>query len=340
MIRLKDIAERAGVSVMTVSKVLRDAPDISPATKARVRSLAQQMGYVPNSMAQSLRTRTTKLLGLVVPAMTDPTIARVVMALEERACELGYDLLLSQTLHQAEREEACIRRLLARRIDGLFVTPVWRLEAKAPIYDELRQRNIPTVVLGHLRPFCQGFVNVETDDVQASTNLTRHLLGLGHRRIAYLAGPAAAPAAQERFEGYRRALQESGITVDDRLVFSAGTTIEEGEKAARQMINESAHATAVQAVNDLVAIGAANVFASQGISIPTALSLVGFGNVMTSQFFRVPLTTAGQPKFRLGAAAMESMLRVLRGEHPETTRLSAELIVRQSTAAPPPAKSP
>jgi DNA-binding LacI/PurR family transcriptional regulator len=334
VIRLKDIAQRAGVSVMTVSKVLRDAPDISTATKARVRLLAQQLGYVPNSMAQSLRTRTTKLLGLIVPAMTDPTFARVVMALEERAHEMGYDLLLAQTLHRPEREEACIHRLLARRTDGLFLAPVWRLENSAPIYEELRQRHVPTVILGHLRPFSQGFVNVESEDLPASHNLTRHLLSLGHKRIAFFAGPTASPSAQERFEGYRRALREAEVALDDRLVFSAGTTIEEGEKAALQMVNESPQATAVQAVNDLVALGAANIFLNQGLRIPEDISLVGFGNVTMSQVCRVPLTTASQPKYRLGAAALETMLRLIRGERPEPTRLSAEIIVRKSTAAP------
>ncbi|MHB8523293.1 MAG: LacI family DNA-binding transcriptional regulator [Limisphaerales bacterium] len=336
MIRLKDIAERAGVSVMTASKVMRDAPDISAATKARVRQLAHEMGYVPNSMAQSLRTRTTRLLGLVVSAMTDPIYARVVMALEQRAHELGYDLLLAQTLNLPDREETCVHRLLARRVDGLFISPVHRLDTRAPIYDELRRRNVPTVILGQLRPFCEDFVNVETDDLQASYKLTQHLLGLGHQRIAYLAGPTSAPTAQERLEGYRRALREADVAGDDRLVFSAGSTIEEGQKAALQMVNESPQATAVQAVNDLVAIGAANIFLSQGVRIPEDLSLVGFGDVLAGQYFRVPLTTAHQPKFRLGAAAMESMLRLLHADRPETTRLSAEIIVRNSTGAPKP----
>src|SRR5204863_3858429 len=120
MVRLKDIANRAGVSVMTVSKVMRDAPDISANTKARIRALAQQMGYVPDSLAQGLRTRTTKLFGLVISAMTNPIFARVVMAIEERAHELGYEVILSHTLNIPEREDAAVRRLISRRVDGLF----------------------------------------------------------------------------------------------------------------------------------------------------------------------------------------------------------------------------
>jgi LacI family transcriptional regulator len=293
---------------MTVSKVLRDAADISAATKARVRALAQQMGYVPDSLAQGLRTRTTKLFGLVVPAMTNPIFARVVMAIEERGHELGYEVILSHTLNLSEREETAIRRLISRRADGLFISPVYCLGTEAPIYQELQRCGIPTVILDHTAPFCSQFVCVETDDIQASLAATQHLLQLGHKRVAFFAGPQVSPWARERFEGYRRALRESGIEVDDKLVFNAGGTIEEGEKAALQMLNEGCDATAVQAVNDLVAIGAATVFLNQGIPVPEEISVVGFGNVLMSQYFRVPLTTIRQPKYRLGVAAMNSML--------------------------------
>src|SRR5215510_14568497 len=117
MVRLKDIAERASVSVMTVSKALRDEPDVSVATKTRIKLLAQQMDYVPDSTAQGLRTRTTKLFGLVITATTDPIFSRMVLAIEQRAHELGYDILLVHTLNNVEREEACVRRLLSRRVD-------------------------------------------------------------------------------------------------------------------------------------------------------------------------------------------------------------------------------
>src|SRR5215212_1285454 len=125
MIRLKDIAEKAGVSIMTVSKVLRDAPDISVATKTRVRQLAEQMGYMPDSIAQGLRNRTTKLFGLLIPATTNPIYARIVMGIEQKAQELGFDVILGQSLNMPEREEHVISRLLSRRVDGIFLTPVY-----------------------------------------------------------------------------------------------------------------------------------------------------------------------------------------------------------------------
>jgi len=334
MVRLKDIAEKAGVSVMTVSKVMRDAADISVATKARVRALAEQMGYVPDSQAQALRTRATRLFGLVIPALTNPVFSRVVMAIEERAHEAGCEIILCHTLNLPEREEAAIRRLMSRRVEGLFVSPVYRMAPTASIYSELERCRIPTVILGNRAPFCSQFVNVETDDVQSSHAATRHLIELGHRRIAFFAGPQVSPSAQERLEGYRRALREAEIELDDRLVFNAGATIEEGEKAALQMLNESSDATAIQAVNDLVAIGAATILLNQGLRIPEEISLVGFGNILISEHFRVPLTTIRQPKYRLGVAAMDSMLRLIRGEQPESKRLPAEIVVRASATAP------
>lgn len=335
MVRLKDIARHARVSVMTVSKVMRDEPDISAATKARIRLLAQQMGYVPDSTARSLRSRTSRFLGVVIPTITDPIFARMLLAIEERAHDLGYELILAHSLNKEEREAVCIQRLLSRRVDGLLISPVYRLRPEAPIYQTLQARDVPVVILGHGAPFCRSFVNVETDDLTASYAATRHLLDLGHLRIAFFCGPQSAPWAQERFEGYRRALREANLEVEDRFVFQAGNTIEDGAKAALQFVNESTKATAIQAVSDLVAIGCANTFLDQGIKIPNQLSVIGFGNILTSEHFRIPLSTVRQPKFRLGIAAVDAMFKLLHGERPANKRLPAEIIVRQSTAAPP-----
>jgi len=168
-----------------------------------------------------------------------------------------------------------------------------------------------------------------------SYTATQHLLKLGHKRIAFFAGPQAAPWTQERFEGYRRALREAGQDVNDKLIFQSGRTMEDGAKAALQMINESGDATAVQAVNDIVAIGCAQTLLSQGVRIPEDISVVGFGNILLSEHFRIPLTTIRQPKFRLGIAAMDVMLQLLRGHPGESKRLSAELIARASSGIAP-----
>jgi LacI family transcriptional regulator len=337
MVRLVDIAKRVGVSVMTVSKALRDQPDVSAATKARIKQVAKELGYVPDSSAQGLRTRTTKLFGLIIPSTTNPIFARMVYAIEERAYELGYDLLLAHTSNLVEREAMCIRRLLSRRVDGLFISPVYRMETDARSYRELHASKTPVVLLGSPAAFCSQFVSVQTEELAASFVATQHLLQLGHKRIAYFTGPLPALWAQERYEGFRRAHRDAGLEVDDRLVFHAGSTIEDGAKAALQFANEKCDATAIQAVNDLVAIGCAETLLQQGLRIPQDLSLVGFGNVLVAEHFRVPLTTIRQPKFRLGNAAVDTMQQLLRGEPVENKRLPGELVVRESTAGPRPA---
>lgn len=320
---------------MTVSKVMRDAPDISAGTKSRIRQMAQEMGYVPDSLAQGLRNRRTRLFGLVIPAMTNPILTRTALAIEELGQEQGYDLILSHSANLPEREETCVRKLLSRRVDGLFIAPVYRLGPVAPIYEEILKNGTPTIILGPRAPFCTQFFSVESDDLPASYAATRHLLDLGHKRIAFFAGPNAAPWAHDRAEGYRRALREANLTPEDRLFFAAGATIEEGGKAALQLLQECNDITAVQAANDLIAIGAANVFLSQGLRIPQDVSIVGFGNILLSEHFKVPLTTVRQAKYRLGVAAMDAMRKLLKGERPEIKRLPGQLCIRSSTAAPP-----
>jgi DNA-binding LacI/PurR family transcriptional regulator len=211
---------------------------------------------------------------------------------------------------------------------------VYRFESEARIYQEILACKIPTVLLGPPATFCKSFVSVEIEELLASQAATQHLISLGHKRIAYLTGPPTAPWAHERFEGYRRALRDAGLDVDDKLVFQSGGTIEDGTHAALQMLNEGCEATAIQAVSDLVAIGCANALLSQGLKIPEDISIIGFGNVLAAEYFQVPLTTVRQPKRRLGIAAVDTMMALIRGEKVQPKRLPAELIQRKSSAPP------
>jgi DNA-binding LacI/PurR family transcriptional regulator len=161
------------------------------------------------------------------------------------------------------------------------------------------------------------------------------LLGQGHKRIAFLSGPLVSPWTQERLEGYRRALREHHIEPDDHLVFQAGRTVEDGIQAVSQMIAEKCDATAVQAVNDLVAVGCMRWLIQHGVRIPDDVSVTGFGNLLISENAPRPLTTARQPKFTLGMAAMDAMVALLNHQHPPSRRLPAELLVRQSTGTAP-----
>jgi DNA-binding LacI/PurR family transcriptional regulator len=167
--------------------------------------------------------------------------------------------------------------------------------------------------------------------MQGSHAVTEHLIGLGHRRIAFFAGPLAAPWTTERLEGYRRALREHGIEPDDHLVFQSGRMVEDGLAAAGQILSEGCKATAVQAVNDPVAVGAMRAFRQQGLRVPEDISVAGFGNVLLGENAPVALTTVRQPKFTLAMAAMEAMQDLLKGQTPASRRLPTSLLVRQST---------
>ncbi len=235
MVRLKDIAERAGVSVMTVSKALRAEPDVSPTTRARIKALAQEMGYVPDSTAQGLRSRTSRLLGVVISSITNPLFTRVVRAIEEQAYQAGYDVIIAHTFNDTAREHTCIRRLLSRRVDGLFISPVYRMETEAHIYQELLTRGTPTVLLGHPAAFCSAFPGVSSDDLLAGYHITKHLLGLGHKRIAFLAGRLVAPWAQERLEGYRRAM-EIADSPNVGICLCVGCWLEGGEGMGKDIL--------------------------------------------------------------------------------------------------------
>jgi DNA-binding LacI/PurR family transcriptional regulator len=335
MIRLRDIAAQAGCSIMTVSKALRDAPDISAQTTARVKALAQQLGYLPDTTARGLRSRRTQLFGLIISTVANPVFARTVTALEERCHEQGCDLILAHTLNSPEREETCIRRMLSRRVDGLFIFPVSRLESTANAYQELARHDAPVVILGHSAPFCSQFASVETDDMNGSYQVTKYLIDLGHKKIAFFAGPTTSPPARERLNGYRRALREAGLQANDKMVFAAGSTVQEGEQAALQMIGEKGDATAIQTASDLTAVGAMRIFHANKTRIPHDLSIAGYGNILLAEHCLVPLTTVRQPKMRLGVAAMDMMTKLLNGERPGNVRLAAQLVVRDSTAAPP-----
>lgn len=335
MVRLKDIAQRVGVSMMTVSKALRDAPDVAAGTKTRIKLAAQQMGYVPDATAQGLRGRCSRLLGLVIPNISNPIFARMSMAIEDRAHEAGYMLIIAQSQNIPEREDSCLLQLVARRVDGLLVLPVHRPGPQARAYLDLVERHIPTVILGPVSPFCRQFVNVQGDESEGSFRLTQHLIELGHRRIAFLSGPSLTPWSQARLDGYSRALRQANLEVDERLIFAAGTTIEDGAKAGLQLLAEPTGATAVQAVNDMVAIGCGEILLNQGLRIPEDVSLAGYGNILAAEHFRVPLTTVRQPKHRLGEAGLAIVLQLIAGGKPQPLRIQAPLAIRASTAVPP-----
>lgn len=330
MVRIKDIAQRLGLSLMTVSRALRNSSDVAPVTRARVREVAREMGYVLDVTARGLRTGSTNLVGAVIPSLADPFFARFAAGLEETLTDQGHELILIQSLNQPGREESALRRLVARRVDGVIIWPAPRLAAATG--DPYTALRLPAgrVLLAGPPPFTAGYPVIAAHEARGVRSAVAHLCALGHSRIACLRGPVASPLARERFEGFVHGLREAGRRVDDDLVFNAGWTFEEGQAALVQMLHEGRDSTAIVAVNDLVALGAITALTRQGRRVPEEVSVVGHGNLPVAVHSSIPLTTVRVPKYALGVQAAALMIRLLKGEPVAPQRLPTELVVRDS----------
>lgn len=332
MVRIKDIAERLGLSLMTVSRALRNSTDVAPATRARVQQIAREMGYVLDVTARGLRTGNTSLIGAVIPSLADPFFARFAAGLEETLAEQGYELILIQSLNQPGREETALRKLVSRRVDGVVIWPAPRLAVT--IGDPYTALRLPAgrVLLAGPSPFATaGYPVVAAYEARGAREAVAHLCALGHFRIACLRGPVMSPLARERFEGFVQGMREAGRPVDDELVFNAGWTFEEGQAALVQMLHEGRDPTAIVAVNDLVALGAMAALKHQGRRVPEDVSVVGHGNLPVAVHSPIPLTTVRVPKHALGVNTAVQMIRLLHGETVTPPRLPTELVVRHST---------
>jgi LacI family transcriptional regulator len=335
MATLKDIAQALDLSVMAVSKALRDASDISAATKARVQEEARRINYVPNQSARNLRSHQSRLFGVVVPNVNNTYYSNLVWGIERQAEVMGYQILLAHSLDQGDCEIAEVRRLLARQVEGVLLVPAVRWQNRFMTLELLRQSGIPVVMLDRYPAGAEQFQQaswVVCRDQYGAELATRHLLELGHREILHLCGPNGSSASAARFGGYRKTMGDSEAGFRDNLVFLAGSDIESGRKAISQAISEKVSFTAVTAFNDLVAVGAADVLQHQGFRIPTDVSLVGFGDGLLAANFRVPLTTIRIPQIELGTAAVRLLEELIRGAAVDPRELPVELVVRYSTA--------
>lgn len=334
MVTLKQIAEQAGVSIMTVSKVMRDYPDIAPKTKERIRAIANQLGYVPDAAARSLRTRSTHTIGIVLPDISLGYYPRLFVGIEQVAKARGYKILLSHSSDDARMEAGEIRELLSRKVDGLIVVPANRIDANFETFALVESRRVPVVVLDRFPPQLNGFLYVVSDDRMGGYLATKHLIDLGHRDIALFTGPTGNPSTQDKTEGHRRALQEAGIAYRDELVFAAGTELADGEKAASELVNEHARCTGIVTHHDLVAIGAAEFFHKQKWRVPEDISIIGYGDTQSAALYRVPLTTIRQPQSGMGQIAIQMLMERIGGRPTESRRMPVELIVRESSDVP------
>jgi DNA-binding LacI/PurR family transcriptional regulator len=335
MSTLKEMAASLNLSTMAVSKALRDAPDISVSTKARVQAEARRRNYIPNRAAQNLRLRRTGLIGVVVPQINHTYYSQLVWGIERQAeaCEL--QVLLGHSLDRAENELREVQKLVSRQVEAVLLVPAVRWQHRLATLEMVRASRTPTVLLDAYPAGAENFPHVSwvvCDDQRGGQMATEHLLELGHREILFLAGPNGSSSSAGRFSGYQRALAAAGVAYSDTRVFLADKDIASGHKAMGQALSEKAPFTAVVAFNDSVAIGAVETLRQQGFRIPEDISVVGFGDGILAANFRVPLTTVRVPQVEMGEMAVRLALELQKGNGVEPRQLPVEITVRASTA--------
>ena len=339
MATIKDVALQAEVSVTTVSHVVNDTRHVSAKVRERVELAIRELGYVPNAMARSLKSNTTSTLGMLIPNSSNPYFAEIVRIVEDRCFAAGYTLVLCNTDDEPQRQSVYLKVLAERRIDGLIVVSTGAgtgTDDSASLAKQLHGLRVPTVLVDREidDPACDL---VETAHMQGGLLAVRHLLSLGHKRIACIGGPVGVMPSEQRVEGWRMALAESGATPDiadaGALLWRGGFTSQGGYEAMHAILRTERKPSAVFVCNDLMAIGALRAAHESGVRVPDELSIVGFDDIELSAYMSPPLTTVAQPKERIGALAVDMLLERVSGKRRDALKvvLQPELRVRAST---------
>lgn len=327
-VTIKDIAKAAGVSHTTVSRALNSNPVISPETTERIQQLARQMGYVPSAVAQSLLSRRTQTIGMVVTTIADPFIVKVVEGAEKIAQAAGYSIFLTTSHNNSEQEVTVVETFQRRRVDAIIVTS----SRVGSLYSsQLDQIQVPIVLINNQEEG-EYLHSVAVDDLQGAQLATAHLLALGHQRIGYIGAADRPKSNGRRLAGYLAALKQAGVTPDPALVVSPPATddLERGRTGLEVLW--AVGATAAFCYNDLTAVGLLLTCHQYHISVPAMMSVVGFDDIEPALYTNPPLTTVHQPRLKLGQLAMTMTLDLLNGQEVQDQILSCELVVRESTS--------
>lgn len=327
-VTLDMVAERAGVSPSTVSRILNGTAVVSPEKRTAVDEAIATLGFVPNPVARGLAGGRTFSVGVLTQAIDSPFYGAALRGIEVALGAAGYSPLFMSGHWQADEESRCIDVLRSRRVDGLIVL-TGRLSDAA-----LRAvaRSLPVVVTGR-RLKATNLVSLDFDHREGARQATQHLVELGHRRIAFIGGVAEHPDAVEREQGYRLALGAAGVRVDPALVVPGAFTEHSGVQAVERLLERRVRFTAIFAANDQMALGAALALYRAGKRVPDDVSLVGFDDVAGSLYAVPPLTTVHNPIQEIGGLAAHAMLALLTGEKARVEVPAPRLIVRESTRA-------
>ena len=330
---MRDVAERAGVSVTSVSHVINHTRRVSDDLRQRVLLAMEELGYQPNALARSLRRKETHTLGVIVPNSADPFFGEVTRGVEDTCFERGYNIILCNSDSDLAKELHYSNVLSEKRVDGILFLAAGGKSTEH--IHSLQNQGTPLVVVDRHVPDLTLDV-VLVNNAWGGWLATRHLIDLGHRHIGCITGPSDLTLSAERVTGYRRALQEAGLSIDENLVVKGDFQFESGYRAALHFLGLRPPPTAIFANNDLMAVGVINAALKLGCAVPADLSVVGFDDVPLASFIYPLLTTVAQPKYDMGVVATTMLLERINNPDmpPRQTLLETQLIVRDSTAPP------
>jgi len=330
-VTLRDVAVRAGVHVSTASRVLRRREHGSGSrgqgsdTAARIRRIADELGYRPDPYAASLRTQRTNTFGVLVPALTDLVLATIYDAIEATARERGYDTFVANTRDDPDEQRRRVDLLLDRRVDGLILGDA-RLDSA--FVDELAARDVPFVLTSRRHG---DHPSVTCDDELGGRLAAQHLLGLGHRRLAVVAGEPYASTGQDRSRGFLDVCRENGVRVAESRILNSGFDVAGGRAAAERLLAGRTLPTAIFAVNDFAAIGVMGALRDYGLRVGEDVAVVGYNDVSVARELPVPLSTVRSPLRAMGEQAVTALIARLEGQQVEAVRLPPEMIRRASS---------
>jgi LacI family transcriptional regulator len=330
---IREIAELAGVSIATVSRVVNGRGDVAPETRELVQRVVRERGYLANRSARGLSQGRTGLIGATVPMLHPLYFSHLLSGAAEALYEQDMRLVLCPTMHEHDREVTLLERLMHGTTDGaVIILP----EESSDELEQLLNHGYRFVVLDPLVPLNARIPAVSAANAAGATQAMQHLLGLGHRRIAALTGPRDGKATVDRRRGYYAALAEAGIAPDRELELEGDFRIPSGEELTGRLLDLPEPPTAIFAFNDNMAIGALQAARARGLRVPEDLSIVGFDDLEEAEIVTPPLTTVRQPLAEMGRIAVSILLRLLEGQRLEAlhVELATRLVVRGSTAAP------
>ncbi|EPN5405093.1 substrate-binding domain-containing protein [Vibrio cholerae] len=329
MATMKDIARLAGVSTSTVSHVINKSRFVSDEIAERVNNAAQQLNYAPSALARSLKMNRTKTIGMLVTTSTNPFFGEVVKGVERSCYHQGYNLILCNTEGDNQRMKASINTLLQKRVDGLLLMCSTLEGERLDVFD--RYPDIPIVVMDW-GPILFASDKIQDNSLQGGYMAAKHLIECGHKEIGCITGPLIRHQAQMRYEGYKRALAEAGIAMNPDWIVESDFECEGGYQAFEKLYQRGKLPSALFVSNDMMAMGVIQAASQRDLRVPDDLSLIGYDDVHIAKFMTPALTTIHQPKYRLGKAAVDTLLYRL--ENPDTTaqvvQLEPTLVVRNS----------